>query len=334
MLLEPETKFEVLDIITSKGCLTKIVVRAVDSPPILARSLSIFEEKLATYKKQKSKIAYAVLFPDPLNDLINVRHGDTFKTIDEAIRDTGVSNVDAIISRCREAAASKVKELNTMNMTKSEGMALIGYTAEMENKSDNLYRRINRALSHGYSGSSTPSSSSSSSSSAEETSVPKDKSTEVFLFINRSYDEDPCQTSSKGVSDVRDYLFYLLSAIRKIPIHETKYPVYRGVGISVKKDNTFFRTYKKGNEITWRPFTSTSKRRDVALDFSHKHVLFEIYGNFRGHVVSCFSKIPSEDGQFSSRIRLHTIFMLHTFIYRSSYRALHKIQGCGHQAIF
>ena len=87
----------------------------------------------------------------------------------------------------------------------------------------------------------------------------------------------------------KDYLSYLLKALRKLP-------TFRGVVYRGNDNRTIVKQeYRQGREIFWSGFTSTTLSKDVAKEFSGKGgVIFNIKVS-TGKNISQFSTLGRED---------------------------------------
>ena len=104
-----------------------------------------------------------------------------------------------------------------------------------------------------------------------------------------------------GISNVRKYFFLLLVALRGLK-KTKKDCLFRCISCKVKleKDpkNDKYIPYKKGNQKTFWPFTSTSYKEEKAEVFLKKDgtgTKFKIFGdNLWGYDIALFSCYPNE----------------------------------------
>lgn len=99
------------------------------------------------------------------------------------------------------------------------------------------------------------------------------------------------ENSKEELQKVRDLLFIILSALRKLPRVEGK-TLYRGMKETVNKNS-----YKKGKIITWAGFSSTSPDMKVTKEFLSKNAsgtLFVIENGW-GYDIQPYSMFPDEE---------------------------------------
>jgi hypothetical protein len=119
----------------------------------------------------------------------------------------------------------------------------------------------------------------------------------VFYRLNKVLND-------RGMVEVmmwRDYLFLLLSSLRKLPrFRPQSGALYRGISARVKLDATH---YAVGNTVTWHSFCSTSVDMAVTKGFITDRktglcsgTLFIVRGNCWGYDISEYSCVPGEKG--------------------------------------
>lgn len=86
----------------------------------------------------------------------------------------------------------------------------------------------------------------------------------------------------------RDYIFYLMNGLFKLPVHQGK--VARGIDVQVSASK-----YSKGKTVVWNAFTSTSASQKVAQGFIQQSGILFIMDVTSGRSISEFSAIPNED---------------------------------------
>lgn len=86
----------------------------------------------------------------------------------------------------------------------------------------------------------------------------------------------------------RDYLYYLLNGLNKLPVFKGK--VSRGIDVPLPKDK-----YSKASSIVWNAFSSTSTSEQVAKNFIQSSGVLFVLDITEGRLISEFSSIPSED---------------------------------------
>lgn len=103
--------------------------------------------------------------------------------------------------------------------------------------------------------------------------------------------------STEGLRFVRNYVLFLLRALRKLPRYDyTRNVLYRGIDGSKVADDK----YQKGKEIVWNGFTSASTSESVARDFmegSESPILFVIRGNYVGYDIEKITFRDIEKGK-------------------------------------
>lgn len=108
----------------------------------------------------------------------------------------------------------------------------------------------------------------------------------------------------KTLLPVREFMFYLLGALRKMHKSEGKV-LYRGVRMDKSEAENI---YYEGRTIVWTPFSSTSTNVEKAYKFANKFkgeigdenkcgLIFEIHGNIRGYRISALSAFSTEEGK-------------------------------------
>jgi len=92
------------------------------------------------------------------------------------------------------------------------------------------------------------------------------------------------------------YLYYLFSALRKIPPKPMQQPVYRIVNCNLL--HLFPNKYKIGNILTWYSFTSTSVNISTLSTFltqGLEKTVFIITDTFSGRDIQHYSSHPGEE---------------------------------------
>lgn len=116
---------------------------------------------------------------------------------------------------------------------------------------------------------------------------------ELYQLVNKALAE----RKEKELKDVSHYIFYLLSALRKLKKYKAEgKALYRGVQ---DDSGASIRQYREGDELIWTSFTSTSTEKKRAYKFigkGHKGIIYEIYGKYRGYRISPFSLHKDEQG--------------------------------------
>lgn len=94
--------------------------------------------------------------------------------------------------------------------------------------------------------------------------------------------------SSNELAKWRDYIFYLLCALEKVP----KYSgiVTRGIDLTIPTEK-----YKASNQIVWNAFSSCSKQEKVAKNFLSDTGSLFVLDIENGCLISDYSALPNED---------------------------------------
>ena len=86
----------------------------------------------------------------------------------------------------------------------------------------------------------------------------------------------------------RDYIYYLLSALDKVPKYSGH--VTRGIDIELPKEK-----YSKNKNVVWNAFSSCSKKEEVAKSFLKNTGSLFVLDIENGCLISEYSSIPNED---------------------------------------
>eukprot|EP01103_Thecamoeba_quadrilineata_P019279 TRINITY_DN7733_c0_g1_i1.p1 TRINITY_DN7733_c0_g1~~TRINITY_DN7733_c0_g1_i1.p1 ORF type:complete len:763 (+),score=140.45 TRINITY_DN7733_c0_g1_i1:146-2290(+) len=117
-----------------------------------------------------------------------------------------------------------------------------------------------------------------------------DRENNVYYQLNKVLRE----RASHQLVEWRDYLFYLLTALNKLPAQGPR-NVYRGMNYKVDTREK----YREGERVSWNGFTSTSVSKSQARNFLGKDqkggTIFIIKIQKTGRAVHDFSAIPTEE---------------------------------------
>jgi len=86
----------------------------------------------------------------------------------------------------------------------------------------------------------------------------------------------------------RDYIYYLLSALDKVPKYSGH--VTRGIDIELPKEK-----YSKNKNVVWNAFSSCSKKEEVAKSFLKNTGSLFVLDIENGCLIAEYSSIPNED---------------------------------------
>ena len=114
-----------------------------------------------------------------------------------------------------------------------------------------------------------------------------------YYVVNRAL----AMRSKEDLLPKREYIFYLLTALRKLPMFRKQKVLYRGI---MWPDANVRDTYYEGRTLSWTSFSSTSTDESTAYEFvedSKNGVIFEIHGKFRGYSIGTFSDYGDEEGK-------------------------------------
>jgi len=95
----------------------------------------------------------------------------------------------------------------------------------------------------------------------------------------------------------RFYLYYLFSALRRLPKWPGSPDIYRVVHGNLAQ--MYPEKYKQGKKVTWYAFTSASTDKNTANGFFDKkqpnnNTLFTLSGVFSGRLIQAISSLPQE----------------------------------------
>lgn len=112
-----------------------------------------------------------------------------------------------------------------------------------------------------------------------------------YCVVNKALTERNAQSHR-----VYPYVFYLLSALRKLSLYRSSRTLYRAVnGEQLNED-----TYRVGSILTWPSFMPVSFDKNRAYEFVcksneiDKKVVFVITGEFKGYNISDYTLYPEE----------------------------------------
>ena len=140
-----------------------------------------------------------------------------------------------------------------------------------------------------------------------ELTISESMAISIYTFDNGrdNYEENPFRVLNKSIVEcnsdrvrkLRVYMLYLLKALRKLEPYSSTGKLYRSILYPPG------RVYRVGERFLWHAFTSTTKDKDIAMDFINSLkddsdvILFEIDGDVNGYNIRDFSFHPSEDGK-------------------------------------
>ena len=163
-------------------------------------------------------------------------------------------------------------------------------------------------------------------SNGNELTISESMAISIYTYDNGSdkYEDNPFRVLNRSIAGcdndrikkLRVYMLYLLKALRKLEPYPSTGKLYRSISYPPG------RVYNVGERFMWRAFTSTTKDKDIAMDFVNNLkdkldvILFEIDGDVTGYNIRDFSFHPGEDGKENIN-SLNTI-MHYCYFHRNS----------------